>query len=107
VSTHDWLWFQRAGSVITLAAAVLAGRAIVRLGREGAKPSGGGFEIGTVQDSYYAPDGRLMVRMKRRPEAIARVQESNRDAAAAALALFMGVVGTLIWGYGDLLGRLF
>ena len=107
VRTHDWLWLQRDGAIITLAAAVLAGRAIVRLGREGAKPSGSGIEMVAILDTHYTPDGRLVARTKRSAEAIARELEANKDAAAAALALFMGVLGTLVWGYGDLVGLLF
>ncbi len=89
-----------------LCAVILAGSGIVRLGREGAKASSGS-ERATVQDTFYGPDARLMMRFKRSAEAIQHEREANADAAAAVLALTLCVFGTAIWGYGDLIGALY
>jgi hypothetical protein len=36
---HDWTWFSRAGSIITLAGGILAARTLLRLGVAGAETS--------------------------------------------------------------------
>jgi hypothetical protein len=102
----DWVWFQRSGSLLTFSGAILAARAIVRLGREGARPAPQ-TEIVSLVGSYYDERGQLMAKTKRTPEAIARKREEKKDEAALVLGFVVGLLGTIIWGYGDLLGKLF
>jgi hypothetical protein len=106
VIVDDWVWFQRSGSLLTLAGAVLAARAIVRLGRKGTTPPSP-FEMTTTTGSSYTEDGKLMVSIKRKPEAVAKERESRRDGNSIVLGFLVTLAGTVIWGYGDLFGLLF
>ena len=106
VRTHDWVWFQRSGSILTFAGAVLVGRAIVRLGRSGAKPSSP-FGFGTITGSRHDSEKGVVVSLKLSEASIAKDREDGRDSSTAVIAVVMGLQGTIIWGYGDLVGGLF
>jgi hypothetical protein len=99
--TGDWVWFQRSGSILTFAGACLSARAIVRLGRK-APNSSPAFGKATLVSS--AADGRLTIRHS--AETVARRKEAARDAVAAVMGFVLAALGTLIWGYGDLVGKL-
>lgn len=106
VRVHDWTWFERSGSVLTVAAVALTGRSIVRAGRAGIGPKSP-FTIGAVAGSYINEQGRIMVRVQHSAETMARRREERRDDTAALVGFVLAVMGTVIWGYGDLLGKLF
>ena len=93
------------GRVLTIAGLVLAGRSIVREGRGGvgAKSS---LSVATVTDSYYDEFGALQLKVKHAPDTLKRWREEDRGAAAAVIGLVFALLGTAVWGYGDLLGRL-
>lgn len=103
VSTGDWTWFQRSGSVLTLSGAILAGRAIVRLGQAGAEPPPA-FEIAKIADSYHDEYGGLKVRVMREQKKILEERERTKDARAMVVGFVLGLGGIVISGYGDLLG---
>jgi len=92
VRSHDWTWFGRGGGVITLLGGVLATRRIIRFGVEEL------FEDETVTDG-----GHVILT----PEEIESVRQLRLDIRAAKLAFWVVSAGTLIWTFGDLLGRAF
>jgi hypothetical protein len=106
VRLKDWVWFQRSGSVLTVAAIASAGRSIVRAGRAGLEPRSPISIVG-VAGTYYDGQDRLMAKVQQSPEMIVRRREERRDETAALVGFVLAVIGTIIWGYGDLLGKLF
>lgn len=92
IAKNDWSWFSRSGSVIGLVGGFLAARKIFRQGVEslyvGATTiDGGDFE--TNEDLEK------------------ELQQVREDIVCAKLGGLLLIVGTLIWGYGDLLGHVF
>jgi len=103
---HDWVWFQRSGAVLTVAAVAMAGRAMVRTGRAGLQRSG--VTIATVGASYIdKKSGKPIVVPQFTPQQKRAQQEDRRDDTAAVLAFFFAIFGTAIWGYGDLFNLLY
>ncbi len=91
---HDWHWFGRSGSILTLCGAALATRRLVRLGVAGFVKNentidGGFFEGDKVSDETRDAE-----------------REQLRDVRAANIGFWFILVGTLIWGYGDLLNKI-
>jgi hypothetical protein len=85
--TGDASWLARSGSLITLGGLLRSGRAIMR---------------NSIWDEVDIDFGRLT-----KEELDAREHRNRQeDFAAAQLGLYLVAVGTVIWGYGDLLGRL-
>jgi hypothetical protein len=101
----NWEWFGRAGSILTLAGASLAGRAMIRAGRRGLEPRSP-MRIGRVMGSEYSKDGKLMMQVQRSPESVEEDREARHDANATVVGFAFAILGTIIWGYGDLVGRL-
>lgn len=95
----EWAWFQRSGPLVAFMGAAVAGRSIIRMSA-GAQPYTG-IERVTLMAS--TPDGRATVR--RSPEAVKAQREGDKDGRAALLGLVLGLIGTLVSGYGDLPGR--
>lgn len=99
------LWFQRSGSFVVLAGAVLSYRSVVRLGIHGV----GGVNTTVIMGKVESVDDsgpRQRVRLSLDEE-----KKFLREVAADRLCGYVGaillVIGTLIWGYGDLLGNVF
>ena len=102
----SWLWFQRSGSAVTLIGAILSYRSIVRLGKRGvggAQPTalmGKGISVddsGPVQKITLFYDDLTKTMLT----------EAARDNLAGYIGACLVIVGTAIWGYGDLLGIIF
>ncbi len=75
--TKDWTWFSRSGSVLTFVAIFLSSRQVIRTaGMRSENPAAN-------------------------PEADFRIDKDASEWGFSFLA-----VGTLIWGYGDLLGHI-
>jgi hypothetical protein len=94
ITYHDWLWLARSGSILTLCGAALATRRLVRLGVSGfvkdeSTIDGGFFEGGEVS-----------------AEAKVAEREQMLDVRAASIGFWFIIIGTLIWGYGDLMNRI-
>jgi hypothetical protein len=94
VRYNDWQWFGRSGSIITLCGAVLSVRRLIRFG-----PRQMVINENTIEGGEYD-----------NPKAQRRYKEQERqqflDHVAATVGLVLLVFGSLIWGYGDLLGKL-
>lgn len=78
----------------------LSGRSIVRLGEAGAGHEGGAEQARVVGSTS---DGRIRFRYSQ--ETVARCREAKHDARAAVIGLVLAIFGTLVWGYGDLVGN--
>lgn len=104
--SHEWMWFGRSGSVLTLAGLVLAARSIMREGKAGVGGKSS-FAIGKVLGSSVGKDGRMFVQVEHSPETKRRWYEESRDATAAVVGLALAALGTVIWGYGDLVNLVY
>jgi len=83
----EWHWFSRSGAVVVLMGVLLGARKCVRIGFEG-----------MFQDATAIGGGpSLQVSEPENTE-----NERSRDVRAAQWGIWVAVVGTLIWGFGDL-----
>lgn len=105
--TDSFTWFQRSGTFVALAGAILSYRAMLKLGVGGV----GGlqsstFTIGTLKGSRISDDGRRMLSIERSQEDIEYELQVALDKLAGYLGAILAVMGMAICGYGDLLGKL-
>jgi hypothetical protein len=84
----DWTWFSRSGAILTLSGAILAIRKLLRLGLE---------EL--YRDQHTINGGHVVPT----PEELQAEEENRRDIKASRLGFCLLLIGTLIWGYGDLI----
>lgn len=92
VVNSDWIWFSRSGSILTLGGAALAVRSLLR-----SDPKG-----------IFGPPQRIIIDCGGAfdsPEDIAHMRQSRMDGIAAFFGFWFIVIGTGIWGYGDLIGK--
>ena len=91
--TKDWTWFSRSGSVMTMAGVILSVRPIIRMTfnqyGESKKIIDGGSILGDT------------------PKEIAEDKEERNDLVAIYIGGIFKLLGTLIWGYGDLITKLY
>ena len=83
----EWHWFSRSGAVLVLIGVLMSARKCVRVGFEG-----------LLQDAT-AIDCNPSLQASE-PENTEN--ERSRDVRAAQRGIWVAVVGTLIWGFGDL-----
>lgn len=83
----EWRWFSRSGAVVVLIGVLMSARKCVRIGFKGL------FQGTPVTgDSRSAPASE-----EKNTET-----ERGQDIRAAQWGIWVAVVGTLIWGFGDL-----
>lgn len=102
----SWAWFQRSGAVVTLAGALLSYRSIIRLGRDGV----GGTSMYVAMGKIVSVDdsGPIQTAKVKYDEATTELfRQDGLDKVAGYLGAWMIVLGTAIWAYGDLLGKIF
>jgi hypothetical protein len=87
IRSGDWLWLSRSGSVLGIVGAVLACRGTLRLTRE----------------ERVAIRNMNLIQCFTREE----LEDQERDSIAAIVGIVLLISGTLIWGYGDLVGNVF
>jgi hypothetical protein len=85
--TYQGHWFARSGSLVTIGGLLRSGRALFRQ---------------SIWDGAAVDLGRIT---KEELEDRER-RNRNDDLFAAQLGLYMALLGTLVWGYGDLIGML-
>lgn len=101
----NWLWFQRSGSVMALVGAILGFRSFVRLGKTGVGGANPVLLRGTVESiDDSGPVQRVRLAYDEETKETLRQSALDRDAGAIGAVLL--VLGTVVWGYGDLLGRM-
>ena len=78
-------WFQRSGSIITIMGAILSTRKIIQNGISA-----------TIQSEYTISGGDFTTDW-------AEIKlESERNVKSAIVGVYLLIIGTSIWGYGDL-----
>jgi len=87
IYTGHWHWFGRSGSLIAIGGLLQSSRAILRQ---------------SMWDEMNVDFGRIT------REELTERESANRlsDLAAAQFGLYHALFGTVIWGYGDLIGSL-
>ena len=103
--TPSWFWFQRSGSVLVICGAVLGFRSIVRLGVKGVGGANTNAFIGRVESSDDTQPIRTL-RISLDDETKRYLVQAAMDKLAGYIGAFLIVCGTLIAGYGDLIGRM-
>jgi|GEM_PF-1045708 len=102
---ESWAWFQRSGSITVLLGALLTYRSIVRLGIQGV----GGAEPTILMGKVTATrevNGRQMVDVSYDSQTMNIVNQARKDKTAGYWGAVWIILGTVIWGYGDLIGVL-
>ncbi|MGL6153486.1 MAG: hypothetical protein ACRC1N_20265 [Aeromonas sobria] len=101
--SESFVWFQRSGALIVLAGAILSYRSILRLGVRGVGgASDNGISIARV--TGYTEDGK--VQFQHSEEYINHQKQIMLDKTCGYTGSILAIVGTVICGYGDLLGHL-
>lgn len=103
MGNKSWFWFQRSGSVIVLVGAILGYRSIVRLGSDGVGGAAVSFARVTIVSTNETAAGQKL-KVAYSEDTKRQFLEHALDQRAGFLGAGFLVVGTLIWGYGDLLG---
>jgi len=104
LGSNYWTWFQRSGSLLTLCGAILGVRSYIRLGLRG---FGGATPIVQTGIVIGGKDNDGMIPIKLDKESLVAEEEDRKDKISGVIGLIHVIIGTLIWGYGDLLGRVF
>ena len=93
VATTDWMWFARSGAVLTALGLVLASRKILIARAD---------LVALLGDMERVDGAERTVRL----ESFKRLQRDLDRQVMEKAGFGLLVVGTLVWGFGDLLGRL-
>lgn len=87
--------------MVVLIGAILSYRSVIRLGVHGV----GGVNPGAVMAKVLSTDCSTgMIRVGFDKATSAMMAEIEYDKRAGYVGAFLAICGTLIWGYGDLLG---
>lgn len=105
IGSESWIWFQRSGAVLVLIGAVLGYRSVVRLGIGGVGGAPVLFAKGTVVSVDDSGPVQTM-KVSYDTETEERFLQHELDKVAGYTGAWLMALGTLVWGYGDLLGRL-
>jgi hypothetical protein len=92
-ATGDWMWFARSGAILTALGLVLASRKILIARAD---------LVALLADMERADGAERTARL----ESFKRLQRDLDRQVMEKAGFGLLVVGTLIWGFGDLLGRL-
>lgn len=103
IGNKSWLWFQRSGSVVVFFGALLSYRSIVRLGKNGVGGAPVLFAKATVVSTNSAGPIQTM-KVAYDAETEEQFIQHALDKFAGYIGTWLMVIGTVIWGYGDLLG---
>lgn len=101
LGSQSWVWFQRSGAVLVFVGAVLSYRSIVRLGIDGV----GGAPVTFAKVTLVSTDGSGKMKVKYDAETEKRFAQHELDKVASYIGAWLMGSGTIIWGYGDLLGK--
>jgi hypothetical protein len=93
VATGDWMWFARSGAILTALGLVLASRKILIARAD---------LVALLAEMERADGAERTARL----ESFKRLQRDLDRQVMEKAGFGLLFLGTLIWGYGDLLGRL-
>lgn len=103
---ESYVWFQRSGSLLVLIGVILSYRSIFRLGVKGVGGAPTGARIAKIKGSYTDDNVRQMVQVEHSHEDIEYDRQVFMDKLAGYIGALFAIFGTVIWGYGDLLGKI-
>ena len=103
LATGDWAWFSRSGSAVVAIGIVLTSRQVFehnrRLQEYQRHGNGHGTAAGLPAHDWAGENSiRQLIRSRSREEEYWRTEFTG---------FYMLVIGTLVWGFGDLLGLAF
>lgn len=87
--TSKWHWFGRSGAIITMTGVILSVRPLIRMG------------FSECFRSQSIIDGGHVVPT---PEEVEAERQSKLDAIASHTGVYMALIGSIVWAYGDLIG---
>ncbi len=93
VATGDWMWFARSGAVLTALGLVLASRKVLIARAD---------LVSLLQEMEQADGTQRTARL----ESFKRLQRDLDRQIVEKAGFAILVIGTLVWGFGDLIGRL-
>jgi hypothetical protein len=82
-------WFQRSGSIITILGAILSARKLIS---KGIKES--------IESEYVCSGGDSETDFSE------IAAEAKKNVQSAYIGIFFIIIGTVIWGYGDIISKL-
>lgn len=91
LSANEWHWFGRSGAWATIIGVILSVRPLIRMGLSKWIQSQSNIDLGHIHPT---------------PEEIEEDIQTSKDAHAVKIGVFMSIIGTLIWAYGDLIDKL-
>lgn len=89
--TGKWHWFGRSGAIVTMTGVILSVRPLVRKGFAEWVRSMHVFDCGSLDPT---------------PAEIEEERQEKLDATASHIGVYMALIGTIVWAYGDLIGGL-
>lgn len=104
IGGESWAWFQRSGALLVLIGAVLGYRSVVRLGIGGI----GGAPVVLAKGTVVSVDdsGPIQkLQLSYDAETEDRFLQHQLDKVAGYIGAWLMGIGTIIWGYGDLVGK--
>ncbi|SFK29496.1 hypothetical protein [Falsiroseomonas stagni] len=93
IATTDWMWFARSGAIITAFGLVLASRKVLIARAD---------LMALLQDMERVDGAERTVRL----ESFKRLQRDLDRQIMEKAGFALLILGTLVWGFGDLIGRL-
>lgn len=93
IATTDWMWFARSGAIITALGLVLASRKVLIARAD---------LMALLQDMERVDGAERTVRL----ESFKRLQRDLDRQIMEKAGFSLLILGTLVWGFGDLIGRL-
>lgn len=93
IATGDWTWFARSGAVLTALGLVLASRKVLIARAD---------LLALLSDMERVDGGQRTARL----ESFKRLQRDIDRQVVEKAGFALLVIGTVVWGFGDLIGRL-
>lgn len=87
--SQHWHWFGRSGAILTIAGVMLTFRPFIRMGLTEWLRSQSSIDGGNFNPTAAEIESDRQVKI---------------DGSASMCGIYMAIVGTLIWAYGDLVG---
>ena len=97
INLHDWSWFSRSGSLIVVIGIFLTSTQIIENNR-----------ILNTRKRHHENNFSRDYADNIKDKPIERTRQTDEELWESGLrGLYLLILGTIIWGYGDLLGGLF